>query len=220
MIEENEELDLEAYDELEESPQEEEPATAEEAAVGDPPNDVDTTPVDPPDTNQTPSEATSESKSTKKKQKTRKDSGIQALQEVTRIKLSKTEILALQREEALGATFDLDEFDSASPGPSKRKGNKKGKSLNGQSGTATPLSTEPLNGQDNQTDQQSVKSGLEETVAVDASSAATPSETGRSKRDRRKEKEAAKTSPQAGLSTTLVCSCPIPSLSQAHSVHL
>jgi DnaJ family protein A protein 5 len=219
MIEENEELDLETYEEPEESPQEESTVTvAEETAVEEPAKDVDTAPVELPDTSQTPSEASSESKSTRKKQKARKDSGSQLLQEAMRTKLSKTEMLARQREEAMSATFDLNDLDSASLGRPKSKGNKKGKSLNGQSGTATPLSTEPVNVQEDQAD-QSMKSEPEVTGSIDMSSIATPNGNLKSKRDRRREKEAAKTSKQAGPSTTLVCSFK-PILTQSYAVQL
>jgi len=210
MIEENEELDLDTHEtegDIQSDPTGHD-NSAEETTLQEPPKDAASVPEEPVDSNQFPSEGTSGSKSTKKKQKAKKDGGGQLSQEATRTKLSKTEMLTLQREQVLNVAAEQDDVDSDLPGPPKSKGNKKGKSLGGQSGTATPLSTRPLNDQDDQTDQQSLKSEAEETEEVERVSATLQSGTGKSKREKRREKEAAKKLQQPGPSTVLVCPRP------------
>lgn len=190
MIKENDDLDLDVYEDAVESIHEDDNNdSVEEPPVDAAPKEA-AVPTETVDNDQAPSEATADSGPTRGKAKTKKNN---ATQEPTRVKLSKTEMLARQREQSLNPTIGLDE-DSGSPGPA-RKGNKKGKrSLGLNSGSATPLSMEVVGEQATQAD---LIGGEEESVGD--SSSAVPNESSMSKKDKRKAKEATKSSQLTSL---------------------
>ncbi|KIM26299.1 hypothetical protein M408DRAFT_16971 [Serendipita vermifera MAFF 305830] len=200
MLRENEQLDLDAEDDEEESVHSEvyedaveEPIASEAPAETPPPSEPPETSPATPEADPATLEANLDSKPIKKKPKSGK-AGVAP--EPTRVKLSKTELLALQREQALKATADLENDDSEASGP-VRKGKKKGKrSIGPDSGVATPLSTEVTNDPVDQVDGEDDEDDNASTL---------PGEPSMSKKDRRKAKEIAKSSSQTNSLRCNVC---------------
>lgn len=189
MLKENKDLNLDTVDE----PEDDDEVAPESAGP-------DHAEVPPSESESSSSDSESEPGVTKKKQ-AKKSKGDP---KPPIVKLSKAEIRAKQREEALKSAVVAEDLDTSPKKKGKRK--KKG-TLSDGTGTSTPVRPDPENDLEEET------SSRVNAVSVDLEAEGQPQEEGEeataegsmSKRERRKAKEAAKNAQKGPSSTENVC---------------